>query len=379
MKCEKDEFQYVAGRFADIQMLRYRLNGFSSLTLQQKKLIYCLSEAALWGRDITFDQFGAWNIKIRKTLEAVYLHFSGNRDSDDFRSFETYLKRVWFSSGIHHHYNQDKFVPGFSEAFFREAVMSVPAESLPLEGGRSAEALCDELVPVIFSAGIMRKRVCLDQGADKVMSAACLDCRGVSPNEAVDYYRKLNSSAGDSEENPSFGLNTTLVKENGVLKELTWKAGGMYSKQIEHIVYWLRKAAGFCENKRQQEVVALLVEYYLTGDLAVFDRYSMAWTNEKEAQVDFVNGFIEVYGDPLGIKGSWEAIVHYKDMEATKRTAKICENARWFEDNSPVDKRFRKKKVCGVTANVVCAAMLGGDEYPASGLCINLPNADCIR
>ncbi len=372
------DFKYTDERFADIQMLRYRLAGFSLLTLQQKKFIYYLSEATLCGRDITFDQFGAYNLKIRRTLEAVYLNCKYNRESQEFLSLTEYLKRVWFSSGIHHHYGQEKFEPGFSESFFRQAVSELSEDLLPLDEGQSVAELCDELALVIFNPEIHKKRVCIDDGVDLVMASSCNYYQNVTQQEAEEFYSRLaDTCPGD--EKPSFGLNSTLVKKSGKIEEIVWKVGGRYTKQIERIIYWLEKAMTVCENERQRKVIALLVDYYKTGDLRIFDEYSIEWLKEKDGRIDFINGFIEVYGDPLGKKGSWEGIVEYKDLEATKRTQTICRNAQWFEDNSPVDPRFRKKEVKGVTANVVCAAMLGGDEYPASAIGINLPNADWIR
>ncbi|MCD8282760.1 MAG: dipeptidyl peptidase 3 [Prevotella sp.] len=380
MSDDKSEFQYTDERFADIQMLRYRLKGFKLLTLRQKRLVYYLSQATLCGRDITFDQFGAYNLLIRKTLEAVYLYCGADiRQSEEFALLTVYLKRVWFSSGIHHHYNQTKFEPGFSETFFRRAVLSVPENKLPLTEGRTAESLLDEIAPVMFRPDVMPKRVYTDGGADLLASSACNYYRGVTQAEAENYYTALRSSATDKDAMPSYGLNTTLVKEGGAIRELTWSASGVYSEQIRHIIFWLEKALAESENAEQEKVIRLLIEYYTSGDLRVFDKYSIAWTAAKAGRIDFINGFIEVYGDPLGIKGSWEGIVHYKDLDATERTRKICENAQWFEDNSPVDPRFRKPVVRGVSANVVCAAMLGGDEYPASAIGINLPNADWIR
>ncbi len=372
------KFNYTDERFADIQMLRYRLGDFSSLSLKQKKLVYYLSEATLWGRDITFDQFGCHNLKIRKTLEALYLSYGGSRHDEDFKGLELYLKRVWFSSGIHHHYGQEKFVPTFSPDFFRDSVMNTAEGLLPLSAGQTRAALVEELLPVLFDNTVQPKRVCLDKGVDQVKASACNYYVGVTQAEAEEHYAALDAQyKGD--EKPSFGLNSTLVKQDGEIKEEVWSLSGKYGRYIERIVYWLRKAAEVAENDRQKKYIELLIEYYTTGDLAVFDRYSIAWLNEKEARVDFVNGFIEVYGDPLGIKGSWEGIVEYKDLKATERTQKICSNAQWFEDHSPVDARFKKKKVQGVTANVICAAMLGGDEYPSSAIGINLPNADWIR
>lgn len=373
------EFTYTDERFADIQILRYRLNDFSSLSLKQKQLVYCLAEATLWGRDITFDQFGSHNLKIRKTLEAVYTKYkSTHADDEDFRQMTVYLKRVWFSSGIHHHYGQEKFVPGFSQDFFIKAVNDAEADLLPLDEGQTRDELTEELLPVIFDNNIQPKRVCLDKGVDQVKASACNYYVGVTQKEAESFYADLNGQT-PGDEKPSYGLNTTLVKEDGGLKEITWCLTGKYSGYIEKIIYWLDKAMQVAENDRQRNYIRLLIDYYTTGDLSTFDRYSIEWLKEKEARVDFVNGFIEVYGDPLGIKGSWEGIVEYKDLKATERTRKICENAQWFEDHSPVDPRFRKKQVRGVTANVICAAMLGGDEYPASAIGINLPNADWIR
>ncbi len=373
------EFVYSDERFADIQILRYHLNDFSSLTLKQKELVYYLSEATLWGRDITFDQFGSHNLKIRKTLEVIYDKFKniyGN--NDDFKKLEVYLKRVWFSSGIHHHYGQEKFIPGFSQDFFINSVNSVDASKLPLVEGQTPEELANELLPIIFDSDIQPKRVCLDKGIDQVKASACNYYVGVTQDEAELFYANLNGKT-EGDEKPSYGLNSTLMKVNGELKEIIWCLSGKYGEYIKKIIYWLDKALGVAENDQQRKYIQLLIDYYTTGDLSVFDQYSIEWLKEKEARVDFVNGFIEVYGDPLGIKGSWEGIVEYKDLKATERTQKICANAQWFEDNSPVDPRFKKKEVRGVTANVICAAMLGGDEYPASAIGINLPNADWIR
>ncbi len=373
------EFVYSDERFADIQILRYHLNDFSSLSLKQKELVYYLSEATLWGRDITFDQFGSHNLKIRKTLEVIYDKFKNTYgNNDDFKKLEVYLKRVWFSSGIHHHYGQEKFIPGFSQDFFINSVNSVDASKLPLVEGQTPEELANELLPIIFDSDIQPKRVCLDKGIDQVKASACNYYVGVTQDEAESFYANLNGKT-EGEEKPSYGLNSTLAKVNGELKEITWCLSGKYGEYIKKIIYWLDKALGVAENDQQRKYIQLLIDYYTTGDLTVFDQYSIEWLKEKEARVDFVNGFIEVYGDPLGIKGSWEGIVEYKDLKATERTQKICANAQWFEDNSPVDPRFKKKEVRGVTANVICAAMLGGDEYPASAIGINLPNADWIR
>ncbi len=373
------EFVYSDERFADIQILRYHLNDFSSLSLKQKELVYYLSEATLWGRDITFDQFGSHNLKIRKTLEVIYDKFKNTYgNNDDFKKLEVYLKRVWFSSGIHHHYGQEKFIPGFSQEFFIKAIKGVDASMLPLVEGQTPEELANELLPIIFDSDIQPKRVCLDKGIDQVKASACNYYVGVTQDEAESFYANLNGKT-EGDEKPSYGLNSTLMKVNGELKEITWCLSGKYGEYIKKIIYWLDKALGVAENDQQRKYIQLLIDYYTTGDLTVFDQYSIEWLKEKKARVDFVNGFIEVYGDPLGIKGSWEGIVEYKDLKATERTQKICANAQWFEDNSPVDPRFKKKEVRGVTANVICAAMLGGDEYPASAIGINLPNADWIR
>lgn len=371
-----EKFIYNDERFADIEMLRYPLLGFETLTLQQKLYIYSLSEATLYGRDITFDQFGRYNLLIRKTLEAVLRHYEGDRTTKDFLGFETYLKQVWFASGIHHHYGCEKFVPTFSEDFLRHEVLAIDPEALPLAPGQTAGELLDAICPVLFDPQVLPKRVNIADGEDLVQTSACNYYQGVTQQEAEDYYAQLR---GDEAEPPSWGLNTTLVKRDGQLQEEVWKIGGKYSAAIEKIVYWLEKAREYAEGEGQRHVIDLLVHYYQTGDLRDFDRYSIAWVDNHEESIDFINGFIEVYGDPLGLKGSWEGIVEYRDEEATRRTRAIADRAQWFEDHSPVDPRFRKPKVKGVSANAVCAAMLGGDEYPASAIGINLPNADWIR
>ena len=377
MATEQDSFNYNDERFADLQLLRYRLNGFEALTTQQKRYVYCLSEATLWGRDITFDQFGKHNLRIRKTLEALFLHYPGDRQTEEFKALEVYLKRVWFSNGIYHHYGCEKFSPGFGEDFFRVAVSSIDPSLLPLHEGESVDDLCDELCPVIFNPAVEPKRVNKADGEDLVKTSACNFYEGVSQHEVEQYYKEMKTG---SEEEPSWGLNSRLVKNpDGTLEEHVWRQGELYGPAIDHIVYWLGKARHEAENTQQQRVIDLLVDYYRTGDLKQFDQYSIEWLKEQDGRVDFVNGFIEVYGDPLGLKASWEGIVEYKDMEANKRTRTISDNAQWFEDHSPVDPRFRKKTVKGVTANVICAAMLGGDEYPSTAIGINLPNADWIR
>lgn len=364
-------------RFADIQMLRYELKGFENLSLTQKTYIYCLSKATLLGRDITFDQQGKYNLRIRKTLEAVYRHYEGNRESEDFKAFEVYLKRVWFASGIHHHYGCEKFVPGFSEESFYEMVEAVADEYLPLSKGQSKEDLLGILVPVIFNPEVMPKRVNQTDGEDLVQTSACNFYENVSQAEVERFYARMKEDG--NEQAPSYGLNSKLTKRNGELVELKWTEDGLYGAAIKEIVSWLLRAQKYAENEEQKHLIDLLVKYYRTGNLKDFDRYSIAWVQQHEGMIDFINGFIEVYGDPLGLKGTWEGIVEYKDLEATKRTQTISQNAQWFEDHSPVDPRFRKPEVKGVTANVICAAMLGGEEYPASAIGINLPNANWIR
>lgn len=371
-------FAYTDERFADLQMLRYRLAGFSNLSLSQKKYVFFLSKATLVGRDITTDQFGEFNLLIRKTLEAVYTDEAVDRTTADFKGMEVYLKRVWFSNGIHHHYGCEKFVPEFSEAWFRKVVAALPRDVWERVGYTSADALLAVLCPVIFDPAVQPKRVNQAAGEDLVATSACNFYRGVSQQEAERFYaERRDPEAGD--EQPSWGLNSKLVRCDGRLEEELYRTGGLYGAAIKQIVYWLKKAAEVAENDQQRKVIGLLVDYYETGDLRLFDQYSIEWLKEQEGMVDFINGFIEVYGDPLGLKGSWEGLVEYKDMVATRRTETISAHAQWFEDHSPVDPRFRKPQVKGVTAHVICAAMLGGDEYPASAIGINLPNADWIR
>ena len=366
-------------RFADIQLLRYRLNGFEQLSLLQKKLVYYLSKATLYGRDITFDQFGRYNLRIRKMLEAVYTDPSVNHETDDFRALEVYLKRVWFSNGIYHHYGTEKFQPDFTADYLRSLLQQVDARKLPLRDGETLDALCDELFPVIFDPTVLPKRVNKADGEDLLLTSACNFYEGLTQQEAEEFYDQRKADDEKNSRPLSHGLNATLVKRNGVIEEDVWKIDGRYGNAIQHIVYWLKKAHGVAENTRQQRVIELLISYYETGNLQCFNDYCIEWVGEHEGRIDFVNGFIEVYGDPLGLKGSWEGIVEYKDLEATKRTQTISQNAQWFEDHSPVDPRFRKPHVKGVTANAICAAMLGGDEYPSTAIGINLPNADWIR
>lgn len=363
-----EQFRYTDERFADIQMLRYRLDGFEALTLRQKLYIYYLAKATLCGRDITTDQFGRYNLRIRKVLEAIYERYEGDRTTTEYKALETYLKRVWFSNGIHHHYGCEKFVPAFTEEYFRQVVDCCGCEDENI----------DELCKVIFDPTIQPKRVNQKAGDDLVQTSACNYYEDVTQQEAEDFYEAMRD---ENDPMPiSYGLNSTLRKTaDGMLKEDVWHEGGLYGDAIKHIAYWLEKAAEVAENELQAKIIGMLVDYYRTGDLSKFDAYSIEWLKEHEGRIDFINGFIEVYGDPLGMKASWEGIVTYKDMVATQRTQTISKNAQWFEDHSPVDPRFRKPQVVGVTANVVCSAMLGGDEYPSTAIGINLPNADWIR
>ena len=374
---EADKFDYTVEQFADLQILRYRVPGFENLSLQQKELVYYLTEAALQGRDILFDQNGKYNLRIRRTLEAIYTGYKGDKNTPDFKAMEVYLKRVWFSNGIHHHYGSEKFVPGFAPEFFKEAMLSVDASTLPLAEGQTAEQLCDELSPVIFDPAVMPKRVNQAAGEDLVVTSACNYYDGVTQKEAEDFY---NAMKDPKDETPvSYGLNSRLVKENGKIQEKIWKVGGLYGQAIDKIVYWLKKAEGVAENPEQKAVIAELIKFYETGDLKTFDEYAILWVKDLNSLVDFVNGFTESYGDPLGMKASWESLVNFKDMEATHRTEIISGNAQWFEDHSPVDKQFKKDEVKGVSAKVITAAILAGDLYPATAIGINLPNSNWIR
>lgn len=363
-----EQFRYTDERFADIQMLRYRLDGFEALTLRQKLYIYYLAKATLCGRDITTDQFGRYNLRIRKVLETIYKRYEGDRTTEEYKALETYLKRVWFSNGIHHHYGCEKFVPAFTEEYFRQVVDCCGCEDENI----------DELCNVIFDPTVLPKRVNQKAGDDLVQTSACNYYDGVTQQEAERFYDDMRD---ENDPMPiSYGLNSTLRKTaDGTLKEDVWHEGGLYGEAIKHITYWLEKASEVAENELQTKIIGMLVDYYRTGDLSKFDAYSIEWLKEHEGRIDFINGFIEVYGDPLGMKASWEGIVTYKDLVATQRTQTISKNAQWFEDHSPVDPRFRKSQVVGVTANVVCSAMLGGDEYPSTAIGINLPNADWIR
>lgn len=374
---EAEKFDYTVEQFADLQILRYRVPGFEDLSLKQKELVYYLTEAALQGRDILFDQNGKYNLTIRRMLEAVYTGYNGDKNTPDFKAMEVYLKRVWFSNGIHHHYGSEKFVPGFTPEFFRQAVQSVDAATLPLAEGQTVEQLCEEVFPVIFDPKVMPKRVNQAAGEDLVLTSACNYYDGVTQQEAEDFYNALKNP---QDETPvSYGLNSRLVKEDGKIQEKVWKVGGLYGQALEKIVYWLKKAEGVAETPEQKAVIAKLMDFYETGDLKTFDEYAILWVKDLNSRIDFVNGFTESYGDPLGMKASWESLVNFKDLEATRRTELISGNAQWFEDHSPVDGQFKKGKVKGVSAKVITAAILAGDLYPATAIGINLPNANWIR
>lgn len=374
---ETEKFDYTVEQFADLQILRYRVPGFEELSLKQKELVYYLTEAALQGRDILFDQNGKYNLTIRRMLEAVYTGYQGDKTSADFQAMEVYLKRVWFSNGIYHHYGCEKFVPGFSADFLKQALLSVDAATLPLAEGQTVEQLCEEVFPVIFDATVLPKRVNQAADEDLVLTSACNYYDGVTQQEAEDFYNALKDP---KDETPiSYGLNSRLVKENGKVQEKVWKVGGLYGAALEKIVYWLKKAETVAETPEQKAVITKLVEFYETGDLKAFDEYAILWVKDLNSRVDFVNGFTESYGDPLGMKASWESLVNFKDMDATHRTELISNNAQWFEDHSPVDKQFKKETVKGVTAKVITAAILAGDLFPATAIGINLPNANWIR
>ena len=373
----EDNFNYTVEQFADLQLLRFKVHGFEELPLKQKELVYYLSEAALQGRDILFDQNGKYNLIIRKMLEVVYTDYQGDRSEANFKNFETYLKRVWFSNGIHHHYAADKFVPGFTPEFFKSALESVDASKLPLGEGETLDDLCKEVFPVIFDAKVMAKRVNQADGEDLVLTSASNYYDGVTQKEAEDFYAKMK--------NPNdtmpvmFGMNSRLVKENGKIQEKVWKSGGLYGQAIDKIIYWLEKAEGVAENENQKAVISKMIQFYKDGDLKTFDEYAILWVKDLDSRVDYVNGFTESYGDPLGMKASWESIVNFKDLEATKRTQNISDNAQWFEDHSPIDKKFKKEEVKGVSAKVITGAIVAGDLYPATAIGINLPNSNWIR
>jgi dipeptidyl-peptidase-3 len=374
---EMDKFPYTVDRFADIEILRYRVPDFESLSLQQKELIYYLSEAALSGRDILYDQNNKYNLCVRRTLEAVYENYRGDRQSEEFKNFITYLKQVWMGNGIHHHYSEDKFVPKFSAAFFADAVKGINAEDLPLEKGETPDDLILKLTPVIFDPTVFPKRTNQADGVDLLLTSAVNFYEGVTQAEAEEFYDRMKNP---NDSTPvSYGLNSKLVKENGVLVEKTYKLGGMYGKAIEQIVFWLNKAVSVAENDRQRDVIQSLIKFYESGNLKTYDEYCIKWVQDTASLVDFVNGFTETYADPLGLKGSWESIVNFKNLASTKRTETISKNAQWFENHSPIDNRFKKENVKGITAKVVTAAILAGDCYPSTPIGINLPNSDWIR
>ena len=374
----EETFHYTVEQFADLQILRYRVPGFERLSLKQKMLVYYLSQAALEGRDILFDQNGKYNLQIRKLLEAVYIHYQGDRTTEDFQQFEIYLKRIWFSNGIHHHYACDKLVPGFSAEYLTHLMASVDPSVLPVNKGESVRAMCDKLFPVIFNPDVMPKRVNQADGEDLVLTSAANYYEGVTQAEAEAFYA-ARKAEGSPTEPVMYGMNSRLAKVDGQIQEQVWKVGGMYSEAIGKIIGWLEKAGEYAENESQHEVIRLLIDFYRTGDLHTFDVYSIAWLKDTASHIDFVNGFIESYGDPLGMKASWESIVDFKDAEATRRTELISSHAQWFEDHSPVDARFKKEAVKGVSAKVITAAILAGDLYPSTAIGINLPNSNWIR
>ena len=378
-KGSSKEFNYMVDKFADLEILRYQVPGFESLSLRQKQLLYHLSEAALMGRDILFDQNGRYNLAIRRTLEVIYTDYKGDRENPEFKALETYLKRVWFSSGIHHHYALDKFQPEFSAEFFMNCLHQVDASKLPLQQGENVDQLLAKLARVMFDPSVMPKRS-VQSGDDDLILASSNNYYGggINQKEVEDFYAQMKQGQ-DTIAPISYGLNSRLVKENGEIKEKVWKVGGLYSEAIEHIVAELQAAIPFAENDAQKAIIEKLIAYYQTGDLKTFDAYSILWVEDTASEVDFVNGFIETYGDPLGMKASWESTVNFINKEATARTKIISDNAQWFEDHSPVDARFKKEEVKGVSAKVITVAMLAGDCYPATPIGINLPNADWIR
>ncbi len=374
---ETKEFKYLLEQFADLKIMRYQVPGFDELTLQQKKLVYYLSEAALCGRDILFDQNYKYNLKIRKTLEEIYKNYKGDRQTDNFKEFLVYLKRVWFSNGIHHHYSTDKFVPGFAPEYLSELITKSEDAQFPLDNGQTISDLIPEMTSLLFDPQVAPKRISLDSSKDMIKASACNFYDGVTQAEAEEFYNKLKDS---NDKTPiSYGLNSKLVKKEGVIKEEVYKSGGLYANAIDKIIFWLEKASTVAENPQQKAVIDKLIEFYKTGDLNIYDEYNVLWVSDLQSRVDFVNGFTEVYGDPLGMKATWESVVNFKDMEATKRAEIISANAQWFENNSPIDPRFKKSEVKGVSAKVITVAQLGGDCYPSTPIGINLPNADWIR
>ena len=377
----QQEFKFLLEQFADLKIMRYQVPGFDELTLQQKELVYYLSQAALAGRDILFDQNYKYNLAIRRTLENIAENYKGNRESDEFKKFMVYTKRVWFSNGIHHHYSKDKFFPEITPAYFESLMRETTGGSFPLREGQDLESFIAEIVPVIFDPNIAPKAVSQEAGKDLLLNSACNFYEGVTEQEAELFYKNLKDQAvkAGADTLVSFGLNSKLVKRNGVVAEEVYKLGGLYSQAIEQVVYWLKKAAGVAENSHQKAVIEALVKYYETGDLSTWDEYNVLWVQDLDSHIDFVNGFIENYGDPMGLKATWESVVNFKDIKATQRAETISANAQWFEDHSPVDAQFKKPEVKGVSAKVITAAQLGGDCYPSTPIGINLPNADWIR
>ena len=372
-----ESFEYSVDKFADIEILRYQVPGFNDLSLHQKELIYYLSQAALEGRDILYDQHNKYNLTIRRTLEGIYENYFGDKNTEEFKKFETYLKQVWMANGIHHHYSEDKILPEFSKEYLVQLSKSIDPARMPVKDGASAGELIETITPIMFDPDIYPKRINQAAGVDLVKTSGVNFYEDVSEKEVDAFYNEMK----DPNDNTpvSYGLNSKVVKEDGVVKEQVYKIGGMYSPTIQRIVNWLEKAANVAENDQQKQVILSLIEFYKTGDLTKFDDYSVLWVKDLNSQVDFINGFIETYTDPLGMKGTWESIVNFKNIEATKRTTIISDNAQWFEDNSPIDDRFKKEEVKGVSAKVITVAILGGDCYPATPIGINLPNADWIR
>ncbi|MCK9612118.1 MAG: dipeptidyl peptidase 3 [Bacteroidales bacterium] len=374
---QTDTFKYKTEQFADVKILRYQIPGFNSLSLNQKKLLYYLSQAALCGRDIIYDQNFKYNLVIRRTLEAIIDKYTGDRKSEDFEKFMLYTKRVWFCNGIHHHYSSDKFLPEFSESYFKELVKNSPDGKFPLKENENLDQFLETIVPIIFDPALYPKRINLDPSKDLITNSACNFYENISQHEVEKFYERIKDEKAETP--VSYGLNSKLVKENNKITEKVYKIGGMYSPAIEKIVYWLEQAKTVAENKDQEAGFEKLIEYYKTGDLKTWDDYNVLWVKDLASSVDYVNGFIEVYGDPLGMKATWESVVNFKDVEATKRAETISQNAQWFEDNSPVDPRFKKKEVKGVSAKVITVVQLGGECHPSTPIGINLPNANWIR
>jgi len=372
-----ENFKYSVDKFADIEILRYRVPDFEKLSLKQKELVYYLNQAALEGRDIFYDQNNKHNLCVRRTLEAVYQNYKGDRKSKEFEQMTTYLKRIWMGNGIHHHYSEDKFIPEFSSTYFANVLKTIDPSRLPLSKDESVDMLIIKLTPVLFDPKLYPKRTNQSEGVDLIKTSANNYYENVTQSEVEDFYGKMKNPTDSTP--VSYGLNSKLVKKNGILVEETYKVGGLYSAAITRIVGWLEKAAKVAENDKQLDVISSLIEFYRTGDLKKYDEYSINWVEDLNSQVDFVNGFTETYGDPLGMKASWESIVNFKNIEATKRTEIISANAQWFEDHSPVNKQFKKETVKGVTAKVITATILGGDCYPSTPIGVNLPNSNWIR